>query len=243
MNIPILMYHRVCPDGAAPCPWIVTASTFERQLEWLRTRGFRSLDADSLHLTSLMKTRECDKRPCVALTFDDGYLDNFTVAFPLLCKYGFTATIFLVSDVDPRVNFWDRAGPMAGAPLLRAEHVREMAAAGIRFGAHGVTHRRLTSLDDITAVSELSRSKEVLEDLLDKEVRSFAYPYGAVDGRAKALVRRSGYETAFAVNSGPLHPEDDRFEIRRVRVGNSAKDLYMRSKVAGYEKYLRACLS
>jgi peptidoglycan/xylan/chitin deacetylase (PgdA/CDA1 family) len=243
MNIPILMYHRVCADDSALSPWIVTASVFERQLEWLKARGYRSVNTDAFSATSAEANHPFEKTQSIALTFDDGYLDNYTIAFPLLRKHGFSATIFVVCDFERRINFWDHATPMAGAPLLRIEHIREMIAGGISFGAHGESHRPMTSLDDATAVRELLRSKSALESVLDIEVRSFAYPYGAVDGRAKSLVRRAGYRTAFAVNSGPLHLEEDPYEIRRVLAGNSAHDLYMFSKVTGLEKTLRARLS
>lgn len=234
------MYHRVCDDHGAPAsPYVVTASIFERQLQWLASHGYRS--AGAIDLVDRELEDAVDGRPgAVVLTFDDGYLDNYTVAFPLLQRYGFTATIFVVTDFQRRINFWDRSGATAGAPLLEAEHVVEMASAGITFGSHCVSHRPVIDLDDADAYAELSRSRMALEDLLGAPVDSLAYPYGIVDRRAKALVARAGYRAAFAVNSGPMRVGEDPLEIRRVLIGDHAGELYMFTKVAGVEKTLRA---
>lgn len=237
MSAPILMYHRVCEDGDAPSsPFVVTASVFARQLRWLADRGYRAVSASEI----VRRSEARDAERTVALTFDDGYLDNYTVAFPLLREHGFTATIFPVADFSRRTNFWDRSGATAGAPLLERAHIREMAREGISFGSHGDSHLPLVQVDDARVIAELVRSKRALEDLLDDTVDTLAYPYGAVDGRTKSLARRAGYRMAFAVNSGPFRAEEDRLEIRRVLVGNSASELYMQAKVAGAERALRS---
>jgi peptidoglycan/xylan/chitin deacetylase (PgdA/CDA1 family) len=238
MGKPILMYHRVCADEDAPrSPYVVTASVFARQLEWLAARGYRGVSAEAIASPAHRSER------VVAITLDDGYLDNYTVAFPLLLEHGFTATIFAVADLDRRANFWDVTGPMAGAPLLQPKHLREMSERGISFGSHGDSHAPLVALDDAAVLAELTRSRDVLEQVLGRRVDTFAYPYGTVDGRSKALVARAGYRCAFAVNSGPLRADADLLEIRRVLVGDVASDLYMSAKVEGAERRLRSRFS
>lgn len=244
MTTPVLMYHRVCADRDAPdSPFVVTATVFARQLRWLASRGYRAVHAAELlgaraSLPGGDVAMRAERR--VAICFDDGYLDNYEIAYPLLRAHGLTATFFLVADLARRFNFWDSDPASRGAPLVERAHVREMAAGGMAFGSHGLSHRRVTELDDTTALSELTRSRDVLEQLLGERVDTFAYPYGVADGRTKALVGRAGYRAAFAVNSGPLRPEDDPLEIRRVLVGSSASDLYLYSKLGGLEKTLRS---
>jgi peptidoglycan/xylan/chitin deacetylase (PgdA/CDA1 family) len=235
MGVPVLMYHSVCaPPGGDPSPFVVSRRTFEAQLRYLRANGYYSPTLAEALAPGFAPPP--GRRP-VLLTFDDGYADNHTVALPLLLEHGFRAALFPVSDLGRGRTWWGGAGPRA--QLLAPAQIREMAACGIEVGSHGISHRRMSQLDDRELQAELHDSRAALEDILGQPVRHLAYPYGDVDDRTKRAVRAAGYTAAFAVNSGPLGLRDDPFEIRRVLVGNIGAAGYMFAKVMGIEKLVR----
>jgi peptidoglycan/xylan/chitin deacetylase (PgdA/CDA1 family) len=236
--LPVLMYHRVVVDGELRRgPFAVEARVFARQLRVLRAFGFTTPPLDDV-LAGDAPARS------ILLTFDDGYLDNFTVALPLLVEHGFRSVNFVVADFTQRRNWWDECSlPTAEAPLLEISHLREMVRHGVDVGSHGITHRKLTSLSAGAIDDELAGSRACLEDAIGVAVRSFAYPYGDVDVRVKERVSVSRYDAAFAVNSGPLSFGADRYEIRRVFIGNRASRTYLAAKLFGVEQTARAMVS
>ena len=214
--IPVLMYHRVVakePTLSRHGIW-VTVQSFEQNLISLKQRGFSPM---TLKQVQLFHTREftMPKKP-VILTFDDGYEDNYTHAFPLLKKFGFPAVIFLVTETTRRTNFWDVDEPPV--PLMSHEQIREMSAAGIEFGSHTVTHPALPLCSPEQSRVELTESKQMLERLTGKEIISLAYPYGAVDEIIKSIAVETGYKFGIATNSGPVKFYEDLFEIRRIQI-------------------------
>lgn len=239
MNISVLMYHRVArslPSGPVPSSFVVSEATLRRQLEYLAARGYRTPDIPG----ALTMTDPIAARRSVLLTFDDGYLDNFEVALPILQELGFRATIFVLANPPEARNFWDTRAPTASAPLMGAKELRAMIAAGMSIGSHGISHRRLDRLDDDTARKEIVESKKMLEDITGTAVDAFAYPFGVVTPRLKEHVREAGYRAAFAVNSGPFDFHGDPFEVRRVLVADHADDGYLYAKVSGLEKAARS---
>ncbi|MDR0734466.1 MAG: polysaccharide deacetylase family protein, partial [Elusimicrobiota bacterium] len=113
----------------------------------------------------------------VMLTFDDGWLDNYTCAFPLLKKHNIKANIFLTAGLVGQNN------------MLAWSQIEEMRQSGLaEFASHGLTHKRLRALSDDDCLSELIQSKKILEQKLGRKILSFAYPYGSCDKRVRALV-------------------------------------------------------
>lgn len=218
IRIPVLMYHKVVSEpvtGSRHGTWI-TVERFERQLASLRRRGMTTVTLRDC-LAAARGERPLPPRP-VILTFDDGYLDNYTNAFPLLERLGMTAVVFLVADPALSSNAWDAAAGEPWAPLMTREQAREMSRAGIEIGSHALTHPRLPDLPDERLAWELGESKRVLESWLGTPVASLAYPYGAVDERVKRAAQQAGYELAVATNSGPIRFGADPLEIRRVQI-------------------------
>ena len=215
-SLPVLMFHRVVPEPPAHSKhglWI-TASDFERQLISLRRRDYSPITFEQYQDFLVGKT-QLPPKPII-LTFDDGYRDNFTYAFPLLKKFSFPAVIFLVTDRQRRTNFWDADEPQV--PLMSDAEIREMSAAGIEIGSHTVSHADLTRCPSTELQLELSDSKKALEDLLGKSIVSLAYPYGKVNKTVKAAAAGTGYSFALAADSGPIVLYDDFYEIRRSQV-------------------------
>jgi peptidoglycan/xylan/chitin deacetylase (PgdA/CDA1 family) len=210
--LPILAYHRIVPylpedDDAGNC---VSVAAFERQLRWLSRRGYRSR---SLAEVEGDLVGASIPRRSVVITFDDGYRDNYLFAWPLLMRYGFSATIFLVSDAIGRDSSFDSL--YAGPPvrMLDRQHILEMQRYGISFGSHSCSHPlSLPQLSEPALRRELEDSRSSLEDLLGNQVEHFAYPYCRFDGRVADAVERAGYRLACAGTGTDF----SRFRLHRV---------------------------
>ncbi len=237
MNIQTLVYHRVCADEEwYPSPYVVTQSVFRLQMRYLSESGFYTPGLSAI-LEGAATDRRDGKMPFL-LTLDDGYLDNYSKAFPVLQEFGFTATIFLVADFSRRYNWWDIPEGTPRAELLQCGHIGEMARAGIEFGSHTVHHPRLPELSHRDLQDELVRSRGIIEDLVCRPVVTLAFPYSATNARVKNAVREAGYSCSFAVNTGPLAIWSDPFEIRRLNVDNRTRVAGLRAKMNGAEKAL-----
>ncbi|HEX6920787.1 MAG TPA: polysaccharide deacetylase family protein [Actinomycetes bacterium] len=226
----ILAYHSISDrrsDGLA-----VRVDDFDGQLGWLRRHGFRSMT-----LADYIAERPEKGSRIVIVTFDDGYADNFTNAFPLLRKHGFVATAFVVSDVvgTDHVFGWDvpKLDPSIGpAPYqaLQWDQVEEMASSGVEIGSHTCTHPELTGVTVEQCRDEVTRSRLDIERRLGRGVVSFCYPRGMLDDNVVRAVETAGYQAAVVTpkRSGiPLSP----FTLRRVGVYNNITPLRFRAKI------------
>jgi peptidoglycan/xylan/chitin deacetylase (PgdA/CDA1 family) len=215
----VLCYHSIHPTKSLAS---ATPTTFGHHLDWLASE----CDVVPLEeIPRLLKTAR-HTRPAVAITFDDGYVDNYEFAFPLLHDRCLPATFFLtvgLIEKDPAVlartqmlgrTTYDDVRPLEWA------HVRTMHAAGMEIGAHTYSHPNLAVLSQPRARDELCRSKQIIEDRLGDQVRSMAYPFGK-PGRhftdeTTALVEEAGYEYACAVLFRAVRASDSRFTIPRL---------------------------
>jgi len=212
----ILTYHRIgIPRGASWERLTVPPERFGRQLRLLRQMGFecRGLDAALAWVAAGQGT---GRKP-VVLTFDDGYEDVYRHALPLLVEERIPATMFLVAQ--RRTDEWVDWAGKEHFPLAGWDQVREMAAAGVTFGSHTLTHARLTECDDGRLRAETADSKKVIEDALGREVRHFCYPYGAFDERVVEAVREAGYATACTTVKRAVRPGADPLRLPRINIG------------------------
>lgn len=205
----VLMYHRVLQDdesaaGVEP-GMFVRASTFESQLSWLAER-FRIVALGDL----VQSSQASGDPPVVALTFDDGWRDNRSVAWPILERHRATATVFLVRD-------WCAAGSHEGGAFLRPQEVRELCAAGLGFGAHTATHPRLDTLGDREAEAEMQRSKDAVEEWTGRPCTLFAYPFGSHSAASAALAGRL-FLGSVVVGGGWWTRSSDRARIPRIGI-------------------------
>lgn len=209
-EVPILMYHRVdYPDRESPGLY-VTPQTFEKQMQFLKAHNYRVLPLKEV--VRMIKNKERVPLNTVVITFDDGYLDNFTNAFPVLKKLEFPATIFMISNNIGK-DGW-----------LAEEDLRILDEAGIAIESHTANHAFLPEISDDEQVEELVRSKQRLEEVLGRPVTLFSYPAGGCTLDLAAKVESAGYEGAVTTNySKKRH---DPYRLHRVKVGESRGNLF-----------------
>lgn len=200
----VLMYHRVSDDGNQPD---ITVSTrkFERHMSYL-AGSFDVVTIDEI-VGGYISGRKWEK-DVAAVTFDDGFKDNYTDAYPILKKYRIPATVFVATD---------HIGSDIG---LSRDEIILMHNGNITFGAHTISHPVLSSLDRESAIREISGSKSILEDILKSTVSYFAYPYGK-RGRdfndvSMYIVRECGFKAAFATDNGFLTLKSSRYALNRI---------------------------
>lgn len=206
-GLPILMYHSI---GGADGEYTVSERDFVEQLDWLKAAGYTTVTLKQVLDSDDGKGR-LPKQP-IAITFDDGYQDNYQRAFQLLRERGQVATFFLVSELVGS----DAAHRHADGDLryLVWSEVREMAAAGMEIGSHSLTHRRLPDLPAEEIRREARQSREELEAKLGTKVEVFAYPFNSERRYVRRIVEEAGYRAAV---SG-LRSRNDRFELPRIAV-------------------------
>ncbi len=232
--VPILMYHNIGkpPQGARLRGLYVRTGAFGRQMWLLKLLGYKGLSMSE----AMPYLRGEKSGRVVAITFDDGYLDTFEQALPILNTFGFTATCYVVSDRTGGYNDWDATTLNVRKALMSAAQVKAWQAAGMEVGAHSRTHPRLPSCTDAELLTELTGSKAELEALTGAPVTQFCYPYGDLDGRVTEAVRSAGYAAATTTQRGRALPGDDLMLLRRVLVtGSSMLYLFLIKLLTRYE--------
>jgi peptidoglycan/xylan/chitin deacetylase (PgdA/CDA1 family) len=190
----ILMYHGVAEEACDPFKLCVTPRRFAQQMAWLERLGLRGVGVGTL----IDAMRVGRSGAMVGITFDDGYVNVLEAALPVLQRRGFGATAYIISGRLGGTNDWDE-GPTW--PLMSAEQVGKLAAAGVEIGSHGATHVRLAGASSEQLAAEVGASKSVLAAVTGTEVRGFAYPCGSMDVAARQAVRDAGYDYACAVEA------------------------------------------
>lgn len=215
-KLPILMYHRVHPEGkAATASWRVTPEAFEQQLKYLQEAGYYSVSLADWGEAILNKQPLPGR--AILITFDDGYQDFYDFAFPLLKRYGFSATVFLVANNIGQTNTWDSVYDEE-LPLMGWDTIKELQSQGIEFGAHTATHPHLTALSPLEIVTEATRARIILQQGLGRVPVTFAYPYGDTDAVVQHLVGACGYIYGVSCKRGLSSFQDSLLALSRVEV-------------------------
>lgn len=229
MGFPVLMYHQVTDRLAGtPLPKLrVSPGRFAAQLDRLAAQGYATLTLGQ----AWRAARAGGQGRCVALTFDDAYLDFYDTAWPLLAARGMTATVFVVTGEIGGVNRWDLAKGLPQESLMSAAQIRELAAAGVEFGGHGHGHAALTGLDDLALAQDLAACQAGLTGLLGAPVATFSYPFGLVDARVAAAVAAAGFSLACSTRPGMLAPGGDPLALPRIMIKRDDDALDFRLKI------------
>lgn len=209
-EVPVLMYHHIESDVSGSSVH-VSPVTFTRQMEFLKIHGYRVLPLEEL--VRKIKNREKIYNKTVVITFDDGALDNFKTAFPVLKKMEFPATVFMITRDIGQKGF------------LSEEDLRILDESGVSIGSHTVNHAFLPDVRDKNELLyEADESKKKLEHILGHPVTLFSYPAGGVTQEAEVLIEALGYEGAVTTNydARPMDP----YAIRRVKISEGKGSLF-----------------
>lgn len=233
-TIPILMYHSISEQPSKRNGYYKTNTppkTFAAHLSVLRALGYQSITLSEV--PSALAGR-CPAGKPIALTFDDGFADFFEHAYPMLCEYGHTATMFL-----PTASIGDERKTFRGRTCLTWDEVRTISRAGIEFGSHTVSHPQLHDLPEAAIRAELSDSRTMIEDRLGVGISSFSYPFAVPQTDApfiktvRRLLVESGYRQGVCTKVGRCHSGSDLLMLERIPVNGEDDLRFFQAKLAG----------
>ena len=246
--LPILMYHSISEDreeNVTPYYRTVTSpDVFGRHMELLRAGGYRAVTLSKgvemlksgtggppvERITEMNGAGD----KLVVLTFDDGFRDFYTTAFPILEQYGFGATVFL-----PTAFIGEEPREFKSRTCMTWGEVRELHNDGIEFGSHTITHPQLSELDIAQVRTELEQSKAVIEDELGERIRSFSYPYAfpsadrSFVNAFRDLLAEAGYACCATTELGRAKPGDDPCRLKRLPVNSFDDSALFQAKLEG----------
>jgi peptidoglycan/xylan/chitin deacetylase (PgdA/CDA1 family) len=216
-RIPVLMYHSINFDPKFPTNILrIPTPYFAAEMKWLYDNGYKTLTLDQLY-EGITQNQPFPEKS-VVLTFDDGYEDNYTNAFPILKQYHFNATLFMITD---------RIGDSKNG-YLTADQLKEMDKNGMSIEGHTVHHLNLDSLTFKQQYSELADSKTTLETLLNKPIYYMAFPSGKYNADTIKAEKQIGYKICFKENGGIGKLSDSQYEFPRLFVGKDLQDFINR---------------
>ncbi|MCY7377196.1 MAG: polysaccharide deacetylase family protein [Pyrinomonadaceae bacterium] len=202
MPVPVLAYHKIDrPTADIKLRGAFTSPrNFAKQMAYLKKRDFKFYTATEL--IEFYRNNGAFPQKSVALTFDDGWKDNYTFAFPILRDLGIKATIFLVPSCVGKTTAKVVADGESEREHLSIEDIREMSDYGIEFGSHTLNHKLLHKIAPEEVKFEVEESKKEIENLLHKPCQTFAYPAGFFTETAQQAVKNAGYIAAFSTVYG-----------------------------------------
>jgi peptidoglycan/xylan/chitin deacetylase (PgdA/CDA1 family) len=239
LHIPILMYHSisdVSSDNLHPYYEVCTfPEIFNMHMHYLDENNYSIINLkDAINLLSASQTESPSIGCNVVITFDDGYKDFYTQAFPILKKYDFSATVFLPTAFIGKNSFHLR-----GKEHMNWDEVRELHRNGIKFGSHTVNHPQLEELKKKEVEYELKFSKEIIEDKIGDEVDSFSYPFAFPEvnrefvSDLKELLVKSGYKYGVCTKIGTATPYQDAHFLSRIPVNSYDDNKFFKAKLEG----------
>ena len=220
----VLLYHSVGEiDPRDNIHTRVSGKAFEEQMTFLDREGYNVTGLDEI--ISTIKSGETLKEKTLAVTFDDGYKDNLLLAAPVLRNHGFKMTIFISPCLLGKVKTkrsWQKW------EYLSKSDVKELASNGYSIGSHSLEHKNLKELKPDEAVREITESKKLLEEIINKEVCGFSFPYGLYNNRLLDVTKKAGYQFACSTVSGINSALDGNlFSIKRTEIsGNDDLDTF-----------------
>lgn len=208
-TIPVLCYHKFSKNNGDTMT--VRESAFEEQMRFLRQNGYRVISMDEFF--DFLNFNHQVPKKSVVITIDDGWRPTYDIAFPILKKYGYPATLFVYTDlITPN------------GKTLNWDLIREMSKSGIDIQCHTKTHRNLARRSAQESFreyfealkNELTESARIIKKYLNTDIKYMAYPYGETNHLAVALLAKLGYQGAFTVERG-----SNPFFVHRYRINRS----------------------
>lgn len=219
--IPILAYHSLDPERF-PNKLAISSELFRKQMLFLKKHRFQIAGLEAC-VKNEWKEGLFDRK--AALTFDDGYLDNYQRVFPILKELGFSAAFFVMPGEIGKEGFmtWDMLRNMAAVP-------------GIEIGSHALEHKPLSDIPEKEAWTSLVASKKILEKELGREIKAISYPSGSFNEKIVEMARGAGYVYGCAAS----HVHDRKFIgnpylLRRIKISSSSgSDLAFGLRLSGF---------
>lgn len=210
--LPIVMYHKI-DNNANVSKLSVSPDGFRRQMEFLKRRGYNVVKLEDI---PDLVNRKAIRYKTIAVTFDDGYENNYTEAYPILKEFGIPATIFISPALIGTEGY------------LTWAQVIEMSESGvISIGSHTMNHTWLPGLAEQRLQNEVVDSKRAIESHIRKKIDAFSYPLGGFDDHVKDKVIKAGYKIAVATNPGKDYPKHDLFAMKRIRISRTSDNLFV----------------
>jgi len=210
--VPIVMYHNIDANSAVS-RLSVSPESFRAQMNFLKRHKYNVVRLEDL--PAILAKKSLPSKT-IAITFDDGYENNYLDAYPVLKKLDLCATIFIIPA-------------MIGADgYLTWDQVIEMSESGvISIGSHSMSHPWLPDLPDQRLDSEITGSRRAIESHLRKEIYAFSYPLGGLNKAVREKVIKAGYRIAVATNPGRKYPKHDLYAMKRLRISNTSDNLFV----------------
>jgi len=240
MRIPILMYHSISDVKEYSHPYYhvnTSPAVFEAHMRYLSENNY-----DVINLRNLTDNFDANhSAKQVVITFDDGFLDFYTNAYPILNKFGFTATVFLPTAFiqTNRTSFKDN-------PCMTWNEVRKLITKGISFGSHTANHPQLADLNEKEVKHEIESSRQRIEDETGTKIDSFSYPFAFPQenqnfiARYKEILVEQGYRTAVTTIIGRAAIGlDDPLFLKRIPANNGDDPLFFQLKLQGAYDWLQ----
>lgn len=256
----ILAYHNISPYEAEQDEMFyydVSLESFEKQMQFLYDRHINVITLDNF-VVSCINGENIPERS-VVITFDDGYKNIYQIAYPILRKFNFPATIFLatgyigtkrilpglehhlkkIGNQNNGMNHWLH---------LSWEEIREMSRDGISLGSHTMTHPKMGALNKKQIEWEITESKRLIEKKTGIRVKHFSYPYSFLGGQlgdprvletVKTILKAEGFEAACSTEIGTNLKKTDIFALKRVQIFNKDSLFHFKEKVMGAYNWMR----
>jgi len=198
-------------------------------MAYLKKHNYRVISLSDL--VSCLETKTDLPKKAVVLTFDDGYQDNYFNVWPILKKYNFAATIFLVPGLIGQEMNNAQKIPLK---ILDWPQIQEMHQSGlVDFQPHSLTHPRLDKISLEQVRKEIKESRKIIEERLNKTCSFFAYPFGKYNEEVKQIVKKEGFKAALSIKAGLVKEGDDVFELNRISVNSRISLVRFRAKLKG----------
>jgi peptidoglycan/xylan/chitin deacetylase (PgdA/CDA1 family) len=202
VTAPILLYHHIMANSENS-RYYIDPSVFEQQVQWLYDNGYQTITITQL-ADLIYHGGQIPEKP-VLITFDDGDLDVYTNAFPILQKYNYVATFYVVENY---IN---------GKDMVTTDQLKELINAGWEIGSHSKTHSHLPA-EGVDLAQEIRMSKLDLEEKLGVKINSFCYPFGEINDEVIRLVSNYGYTSGAGLSEATLHSMNDIFYLPRIEI-------------------------
>ncbi|WP_430742560.1 polysaccharide deacetylase family protein [Bacillus atrophaeus] len=199
-KLPILMYHSISTGNSLRVP----REEFQAHMKWLHDNGYQTLSPEEAYI---MLTE--DKKPsekCVLITFDDGYTDNYTKAYPVLKKYGMRATIFMIGTSIGHKHH------------LTEGQMKEMAENGVSIESHTIHHLELSGLTAEQQHSEMADSKKLFDHMFHQKTSIISYPVGRYNEDTLKKAEETGYQMGVTTEPGAASRDQGLYSLHRVRI-------------------------